>query len=188
MSISSYKDKARCPYCRTQIEVIVPSPRVHNAEVNFCTSCRKPIAVYSCRANMLQHSDRSVKAIAVENPANRNTEPWLEIVENIFTIPQEMPVPVGVSILGRHNKDSTADLRVFTSDPSMSRHHLKVIRKGDTLTVQDFESNTGTFVNGKILSRGEMVALRDGDVLTLGALSIIVHLPMTDKEFDEYPV
>lgn len=170
-------EKAKCPYCRSTIEIKVPPHNDHTAETNLCSRCHKPIAVYSCHANMMQHSDRSVKAIAVEVASTLSQDPLFEIVENQFTQAQELLIPEGTSILGRYNKDTSADLRVFTADPSMSRNHLKVVRKGNYISVSDYESNTGTFVNACMLAKGEQVRLSDGDVLSLGALSIIVHLP-----------
>lgn len=179
-------EKTKCPYCRANIEVIAPSVKDHGAELNLCPNCHKPIAVYSCRATSMQHSDRSVKAVVVTPSIDQEADPWLEIVENQFTIPQDYSIPMGTSILGRQNKDSAADIQVFSADPSMSRNHIKIVRRKEVISVMDNESNTGTFVNGRLLARGEQVHLRDGDVLSLGALSVIVHLPslVEEEEFD----
>lgn len=179
-------EKTKCPYCRSNIEVSVPSVKDHGSELNICSKCHKPIAVYSCRATSMQHTDRSVKAIVVPPTINENTEPWLEVVENQFTLQQDYAIPLGISILGRQNKDSAADIQVFTADPSMSRNHIKISRSKQVVSVMDNESNTGTFVNGRLLSRGEQAHLSDGDVLTLGALSVIVHLPslVSEEEWD----
>lgn len=179
-------EKTKCPYCRANIEVVAPSAKEHGAELNICPDCHKPIAVYSCRATSMQHSDRSVKAVVVTPSIDQDCDPWLEVVENQFTIRQDYPVPMGTSILGRQNKDSAADIQVFTADPSMSRNHIRLIRRRHNISVMDNESNTGTFVNGRLLARGEQVHLRDGDVLSLGALSVIVHMPSEeeDEEWD----
>ncbi|MDO4771599.1 FHA domain-containing protein [Porphyromonas sp.] len=175
-------EKTKCPYCRSNIEVAVPSVKDHGAELNLCSKCHKPIAVYSCRANSMQHTDRSVKAIVVTPTIDQDTDPWLEIVENQFTLQQDYPIPMGTSILGRQNKDSSADIQVFSADPSMSRNHIKISRRKHVISIQDYESNTGTFINGRLLGRGEQAHLKDGDVLSLGALSIIVHMPNQEEE------
>lgn len=56
-------------------------------------------------------------------------------------------------------------------DDLLSRQHVQIERRGDVVTARDLGSRNGTFVNRK---RIERVTLRDGDVLGLGALLLVV--------------
>lgn len=72
-----------------------------------------------------------------------------------------------VTTLGR---DITNDIVI--NDREVSRHHLRLVRSGGNLTIEDLGSTNGTFVNGKRVSgvtplqNGDMVGL--GETVTLG--------------------
>ena len=72
-----------------------------------------------------------------------------------------------VTTLGR---DITNDIVI--NDREASRHHLRLVRSGSHVTIEDLGSTNGTFVNGKRVSgvtplqNGDMVGL--GETVTLG--------------------
>ena len=66
-----------------------------------------------------------------------------------------------VTSLGR---DISNDIVV--NDRETSRHHLRLVRSGDTLTLEDLGSTNGTFVNGKRVSG--VTPLQNGDMIGLG--------------------
>ena len=66
-----------------------------------------------------------------------------------------------VTTLGR---DISNDIVV--NDRETSRHHLRLIRSGDTMTIEDLGSTNGTFVNGKRVSG--VTPLQNGDMIGLG--------------------
>ena len=72
-----------------------------------------------------------------------------------------------VTTLGR---DITNDIVI--NDREASRHHLRLVRSGGNVTIEDLGSTNGTFVNGKRVSgvtplqNGDMVGL--GETVTLG--------------------
>ena len=66
-----------------------------------------------------------------------------------------------VTTLGR---DISND--IVLNDRETSRHHLRLIRSGDTLTIEDLGSTNGTFVNGKRVSG--VTPLQNGDMIGLG--------------------
>lgn len=166
-----------CPYCGAKLKVELPNANLERVEHLVCEECHKPIALYAKKAQALIHSDRAIKAISLED-SSLDTGINLEFLENEFAPTQSLKVPEGKSILGRYNPKSTAQLQLMTSDPSMDRNHsiLQLTKKG-VLSIQDNDSMTGTFVNGLELEPGEIRRLWDGDVLTLGATSVIIHLP-----------
>ena len=61
------------------------------------------------------------------------------------------------------------DCAVALSDPQVSRHHAEVRPDHDGYRVVDLGSMNGTLVNGVAVAEH---ALRDGDVIVVGATSI----------------
>ncbi len=103
----------------------------------------------------------------------------LKVVENAFGFVQEFTLYEGTVGIGRRNRDSGVDLAIITSDPSMDRHHclIKAERKksGEVmLWLADDKSRVGTFLSGRLLADGEWALLQEGDVITLGATSLII--------------
>ena len=74
---------------------------------------------------------------------------------------QAFEVSKDVTTLGR---DISND--IVLNDRETSRHHLRLMLSGDTLTVEDLGSTNGTFVNGKRVSG--VTPLQNGDMIGLG--------------------
>ena len=55
---------------------------------------------------------------------------------------------------------------IVLNDRETSRHHLRLTRSGDTMTIEDLGSTNGTFVNGKRVSG--ITPLQNGDMIGLG--------------------
>ena len=88
----------------------------------------------------------------------------------------------GVTRIGR---SLLADLRF--EDPTVSRRHALVVRRGDELLVLDDRSTNGVYVNGERVSEH---GLRPGDVLTIGRHDCHLHSerpPETADEQDREP-
>jgi pSer/pThr/pTyr-binding forkhead associated (FHA) protein len=83
-------------------------------------------------------------------------------------------LPVGETVIGR---DITCALRF--NDPSVSRRHLRFVRRADEVFVQDLGSTNGTTLNDKALS-GPML-VEDGDALALGNRRVIVRVGESDE-------
>jgi pSer/pThr/pTyr-binding forkhead associated (FHA) protein len=60
------------------------------------------------------------------------------------------------------------DLTDWDDRHAVSRRHAVIERKGDTLFLRPESTINGTLLNGKGLSAGESVPLRDGDHITFG--------------------
>ncbi len=74
---------------------------------------------------------------------------------------QAFEITKEVTTLGR---DITNDIVI--NDRETSRHHLRLMRSGDTMTIEDLGSTNGTFVNGKRVSG--VTPLQNGDMIGLG--------------------
>lgn len=107
----------------------------------------------------------------------------LTVVENAFGYKQQFPLLPGSWHIGRRNKDTVVDIPIVTGDPSMDRHHCIIRVEADEnggmrLFLQDNDSHVGTFLAGRLLDAGEWAPLSIGDVITLGATSLIIS-PIT---------
>ena len=99
-------------------------------------------------------------------------------MENVFGYKQLFPLYLGLNGIGRRNKDTQTDIPIITSDPSMDRHHAIIkVTEGRTgklrFALADDDSRVGTFIAGELLQPREWRYLQAGDVLTLGATSVI---------------
>ncbi|GAB4477898.1 MAG: hypothetical protein Kow00124_21600 [Anaerolineae bacterium] len=62
------------------------------------------------------------------------------------------------------------DNDIVLDDGQVSRHHCRIIRRGDDLYLEDLDSSGGTFANGGLLLPGEGFRLSVGDVLMVGSV------------------
>lgn len=102
----------------------------------------------------------------------------LIVVENIFGYRQKFLLYEGVNTIGRRNKGTVVDVAIITSDQSMDRNHciINIIMHRDgslEAFIEDQDSMTGTFVFGDEVRKNEKVLINDGDVITIGATSLI---------------
>ncbi|NOZ87333.1 MAG: FHA domain-containing protein [Deltaproteobacteria bacterium] len=74
----------------------------------------------------------------------------------------EYPLTADAIPLGRAGTNA-----IILDHASLSPEHAQIIKEGGAYVLQDLASRTGTKVNGKEI---EEVALRDGDVIQLGAI------------------
>jgi len=79
---------------------------------------------------------------------------------------KEQPLAEGVSMVGR---DSAAEIHL--DSPIVSRLHARMMRQGNTVTVDDLDSANGTFLNGRRVARTEVAP---GDVLVVGPFQLLI--------------
>lgn len=172
-----------CPYCGALLTVERPSTTQERPNKVVCTTCHKPIALYSSEARALRHQDHSVRSVAVSESNEEGI--FLEFVETQFNYPQNLQIPYGESIFGRYNPNSPATLQLDSTDMSLDRQHLRLrLSSMGVLTIRDNASLTGTFVNGTLLQPNEWRRLNAGDVIAMGATTAIAHLPEEEEFWD----
>lgn len=62
--------------------------------------------------------------------------------------------------------------------PTVSAHHLTIVREGEAWLVADTGSTNGTELNGEPLERDHFTPLHEGDVLTINDLTIQARFPL----------
>lgn len=84
---------------------------------------------------------------------------------SIHPLPQDGEVLAG--------RAAEADLRI--ADQSASRHHARFAIERGAVRVRDLGSRNRTWVNGEAVPEGSERALRSGDVITIGSLTLVLH-------------
>jgi len=70
----------------------------------------------------------------------------------------------------------------FGSD-KISDFHFKILWSGDVVTITDYNSTNGVFVNGTKIEKGSSVVLEDGDKIKISKkIKFVIHI--TDEKED----
>lgn len=161
--------RVRCSKCDTYITF--DETRYSGAQriVFECPECRKHFAI-------------RVKVQEEENPNDRGEQvATIIVVENVFHFKQELPIYMGENVLGRKVKGTDINTPIETVDPSVDTKHCIISaqrNKKGTLQfiLRDAPSNTGTFYMNDILKDCDRVQLHDGDIITIGATTLILKV------------
>lgn len=170
--------RVRCPKCdhyNTFNETLYAEGQ---SLVFECGNCRKQFRI-RIGTSSLQ---------ATQKDANRNPETQdngfgsIQVVENVFGFRQSFALKEGDNIIGRYNPGDRIDIPIDTTDRSMDRRHCVITVKKDrngklSYSLRDWPSLTGTFLFNRILGDRERAIVEDGDIITLGATTIILQAP-----------
>ncbi len=155
-------------------------------ESRYDTSCNISFICPACRKRFVL-SMSEVEAAGIQD---LDSAPGtITVLENAFGYRQEFPLHTGDNVIGRASRGTEVDIAIETSDMSMDRRHciINVKEKGNqvTLTLRDNPSLTGTFLRHELLGNRERASLHDGDVVSIGAATFIVHIPNEEEEYFE---
>jgi len=84
-------------------------------------------------------------------------------------------VPEGETVVGR---DASCSLRFI--DSALSRKHLRLVRQGNTVTIEDLGSTNGTLVNLKPLVK--RTVLRDRDAIEFAGHQLLLRVLSDDED------
>ena len=82
-------------------------------------------------------------------------------------IGQSFKLRDGVNFVGR-----SLDNDIRLTDKTVSRKHLRVVRREDKYLIRDLKSRNGTFANGGFISPGKEVEVREGVPIAIGVTVI----------------
>lgn len=94
----------------------------------------------------------------------------------IFRVPNDLLDEV---VIGRKNRQTgfvpTVDLSVLEGhSQGVSRRHATLMRKNNWLMIVDHSSKNGTSLNGQPLAPEQPRIIRDGDIIRIGLISLLV--------------
>ena len=160
----------KCPHCKIGLKV--DETKIPQDIVSFkCPKCKKEIPV-SFIEQLLGQEEESDTVIV--HKTNKEGLGKLTVLPVPGTPPQEFLLNEGINVVGRKAKVSTAAVCIITDDKTMSRSHLCIeVKKnkkghGYFYHLSDNNSKNHTLYNGKCIENGEVVVLKDNDVIVLG--------------------
>ena len=109
------------------------------------------------------------------------------VVENVFHYRQFKQLVEGDNIFGRWVHGTSINQPLETTDPSVDTKHciIRAERKKNgqlRWLLRDAPSNTGTFYMNDILRDQDRMPLQDGDIITIGATTMIFCAPQENDK------
>lgn len=163
--------RIRCPKCDEAILFDETQYEPGRVLVFCCPACSKKFR--------LRIPDKAASA-ARESDDEPTVYGHLVVLENAFHFKQLIPLVAGENVVGRLVKGTKANAPIKTVDPSIDTTHcvIQVKPRPDgtaRFILRDGPSNTGTFLQNELLSDRDRVEVRDGDIITLGATTVILR-------------
>lgn len=177
LSLSTSKDMKRiiCPKCEHKFTFDETRYKGAKNIAFACPECRKH---FSLSADEIEEMNEETHSFPYG---------YITVVENSFCYRQTFGLKPGDNVIGRHSPGSEADIAIESGDMSMDRRHciINVKTNGNNIvcTLRDNPSLTGTFLRQEILGDRDRARLCDGDIITIGATTLIVHLPKGEDEY-----
>ena len=175
--------KIRCPKCDRFVAFDETQFPPGQALVLTCDWCGKEFKIkLKSKETTPQPTSGTMPTSTADDTPDLSSLPYLTVVENTFAYRQELPLPEGDNLIGRRNKGTDVDIAIDTNDPSMDRRHCYIhVRRKPTgeyaCTLRDNQSICGTFHMNELLGPHDRLRLDDGAIITLGATTLIFHLP-----------
>lgn len=168
--------RVRCPKCDSYITFDETKYAAGQQLVFSCPECSKQFGI-RLGSNSVKETRKNE---VLDEEANRDSCGSIVVVENVFHYKQVLPLTMGDNVIGRYVKGTTINLPIETVDPSVDTKHCIIrVQRDKTGKLQyilrDAPSNTGTFFMNDILGKNERVCLTDGDVVTIGATTLILR-------------
>lgn len=173
--------RVRCPKCDTFIVFDESKYDEGQSLVFVCTHCKKEFRIRMGTSHMTDiHQERHLDAHTSHAPYGSIT-----VVENKFAYKQVLPLEMGDNEFGRYLKGIRINQPIETSDPSIDTFHCVIRVEPDKhgnlqYILRDAPSDTGTFYQNQILKDTDRIRLSDGDIITIGATTLILRTSQSD--------
>lgn len=147
----------KCPKCGQSIRVNIPDNAVGTASVN----CPNP----QCGALL--------KFKLSPNPAADVAMP------SLYVDGKEFPLKLGRNVVGRHPQSDCTNIVITPSDAYMSRQHASIVvkKEGNEMKciLETLKTINPLLLNGKRVEEGVALALKLGDVMTMGHTKVLLQ-------------
>lgn len=168
--------RIRCPKCGSPIAFDETRYEPGTSLVFECTECRKQFRLRL--PSRAQEAEEEQEAPVLAR---------LTVVENGFQQRQVINLVEGENVIGRHVRGTGINAPITTVDPSIDTTHciINISRRRDgslRYLLRDAPSGTGTFLGAGILGDRDRVPLEDGDVITIGAATMIFRSVLTEED------
>ena len=172
--------RVRCPKCDAFITFDETRYEPGQSLVFQCGECGKQFAIRMGVSKLRDTQREETKALNADEPSGGACGS-LVVIENVFHYKQVLPLRMGDNVIGRYQKGNPVNTPIETVDPSVDLTHCIVNVSRDKHghlrhTLQDANSNTGTFVDNVEIKPREKRIIGDGTLFTIGATSIILKI------------
>lgn len=172
--------RLRCPKCDESILFDETRYAPGRVLVFVCPLCNKQFKI------RIPSSIQENKAVGADETVYGS----LIVIENAFHYKQVISLKSGRNVIGRYVKGTGANAAIKTVDPSIDTTHCIIDVSSNQggkvkFTLRDAPSNTGTFLHNVILGDKEQATLTNGDVITIGATTMIVRTELEEEEKHE---
>lgn len=152
--------------------LLMATPNIEKKRVT-CSSCGKSEAFtdYELVSDVLNNSSDTVLP-----GGNRGT---VYLVDDASG--ERYRLNIGVNCVGRNAKTSSADVRIFTDDFSISRMHSYFTVSESSngalrCSISNAKNKFPTLVNGVELEDGDVLPVAPGDVITLASSKFYIEI------------
>lgn len=171
--------RVRCPKCDNYITFDETKYKAGQRLVFVCPTCSKQFGI-RIGVSKLRKTQKEENENGIEKPTSSEFG-YIHVIENVFHYQQNIPLQLGVNLIGRYQKGNKVNCPIETVDPSVDLTHCSItVTQGKNgklkHVLKDGPSYTGTFVNNDILSDNEQRVIEDGTLFTIGATSVILHV------------
>lgn len=164
-----------CPECRQQLS-FNEVPGYQNMVVE-CPRCH-----FKANASVYQSGAHARGAQGADDMATQLVGGQASALDagqiRVKNTDESVPLQPGSNVIGRRAKSGTADIQI-SDDPYMSRRHVQidVVKKpgGYAHHLVEINSKNVVKLNGAPINRGDILVLKFGDVLTLGATDVVLE-------------
>lgn len=175
--------RVRCPKCDNYITFDETQYTDGQQLVFQCTECNKQFAIRIGKSKL----QATRKEETFDEQENAQECGSIVVVENCFHYKQIIPLQMGDNVIGRYVKGTNINTPIETVDPSVDTKHciIRVQRnkRGELQYIlRDAPSNTGTFFMNDILKDQDRVRLSEGDIVTIGATTLILRVANSTEE------
>lgn len=174
--------RVRCPKCDTFIVFDESKYDEGQSLVFACTNCKREFRIRIGVSHLTDiHAERHLDTHIPDGDSYGS----IIVVENKFAYKQLLHLHLGDNEFGRYLKGNNINQPIETSDPSIDTFHcvIRVERdkKGNVRYIlRDAPSTTGTYHQNQILKDVDRIRLTDGDIITIGATTLIFRTPQTN--------
>lgn len=179
--------KIRCPKCDEKIAFDEQKYAPGRILVFECPACRKRFRLRMPAAPAVSAAPAEGDGVEAAREALCPAEAGcgapalaqLVVIENVFHEKQRIPLALGDNVIGRSVKGTQAGAAIRTVDPSVDTTHcilrVELAAGGEPVyTLRDAGSSTGTFVRTHLLAPTERAVVREGDIITIGATTLML--------------
>lgn len=165
-----------CPKCENYLSFDETKYSEGQSLVFICEHCGKQFSIRIGKSKMKDTRKN-------ENPDNdilTSEYGYITVVENVFGYKQILSLKEGDNIIGRRCVGTVINQPIESGDMSMDRRHCIINvaynKKGELIhTLRDAPSLTGTFLMNELLQEKDKIRIKDGDIITVGATTLIFH-------------